>query len=99
MSLKYEYSKNNELIISVGYSFEFSDHSSFFKIIKQINHGISSIILDFKRTTVIDYSALGMILILIDLTIEQQKKLNFINLQPEIKVLLKAVELDKILNI
>ncbi len=99
MSLKYEFSENHELIITVGDSFGFIDHKSFFEIIKQITHNISSIILDFQRTTFIDYSALGMILILRDLTIEQQKKLNVINLQPEIKFLLKAVELDKILNI
>lgn len=98
MSLKSEYSENKELIISVGDCFRYKDHLTFFKIIKLISNDIRTVILDLKKTRYIDISAVGMILVLRDLTIEQEKKLKVVNLQPEVEVILKAVQLDKLLK-
>ena len=88
-----------KLTIAIKGRFDFAKHQDFRKAYEGVNHKPSSVVIDLKRTTYVDSSALGMLLLLRDHEGGDDADIRVVNTNADVRKILAISNFDKLFDI
>lgn len=92
-------SSGNEQIITVEGRFDFSSHQAFRDAYEQIEHEPQTYVVDMNRTTYLDSSALGMLLLLRDHAGGDSSDVRIINANRDVENILRVANFDGLFQV
>lgn len=91
--------EKTQLSIAIDGRFDFSCHQDFRSAYEGVNPVPKTIVVDLKRTTYLDSSALGMLLLLRDYTSDSQTSIRLENVGDDVKKILTISNFNQLFTI
>ena len=88
-----------KLTIAIEGRFDFAKHQDFRKAYESVNHTPDSVVVDLKKTTYVDSSAVGRLLLLRDHAGGDNSDIRVVNSSVDVRKILAISNFDKLFDI